>query len=161
MLPQSSLNSSCFGDAVRLARKASLRLRADRFPEVGAVPFRERKWVTAVQLNRAIPTASLGLVTYYNTRSMSHFDLTPPFSFEFLSSTFVARMALDWRVLDRSLAREFQRGNKSETHSAISDLPDMLLTWRWILWPYLLRSLRLVGCWDQRKVEVSTVSMAF
>ena len=73
----------------------------------------------------------------------------------------LARMVLDWRVLNRSLAREFQRGNKSETHLAISDLPDMLLTWRWILWLYLLRSLRLVSCWDQRKVEVSTVSMAF
>ena len=76
-------------------------------------------------------------------------------------SFILACMALDWRVLDKSLAREFQRGNKSETHLAISDLPDMLSTWRWILWPYLLQSLRLVNCWDQRKVEVSTVSMAF
>lgn len=65
------------------------------FPRGGSGPPSGEKGVTAARLNRAIPTASLGLVTYYNTRSMSHFDLTPPFSFEFLSSTFVARMALD------------------------------------------------------------------
>lgn len=35
----------------------------------------------------SIFSGALGLVTHYNTRSMSHFDLTPPFSFELWSST--------------------------------------------------------------------------